>query len=172
MGYTAKAIANFFLDIAKENKVQITPLKMQKLVYISHGWHLALSNGQPLVNDEHAEAWEYGPVFPSLYHEIKEYGKDPIKEYATELVWKKDSFDFSLFVPNVREDDVDIHNFLNKIWEVYGNFTALQLSDMTHKLNTPWQKTWQENKGMKNTHIPNELIHTYYGELTEKKSGD
>lgn len=77
MGYTAKAVANHLLDFGLTRKNEIPPLKMQKLVYISHGWHLALSDGKPLVSDEYVEAWPYGPVFPSVYHEFKHYGASP-----------------------------------------------------------------------------------------------
>ena len=46
--YSAKEIANYFLELSA--KKDISPLKIQKLVYIAHGWHLALY-GEPLVQD-------------------------------------------------------------------------------------------------------------------------
>lgn len=63
VGYSAKAVANYFL--AQYGKHGLNPLKLQKLVYIAHGWNLAVRN-QPLVDNELPEAWEYGPVFASL----------------------------------------------------------------------------------------------------------
>ena len=75
MGYSAKAPANYF--IGKYGRFKISPLKLQKLVYISHGWHLAIFDRE-LVDDEYAEAWQYGPVFPSLYHEFTEFGANPM----------------------------------------------------------------------------------------------
>jgi len=44
-------------------------MKLQKLVYYAHGWHLALNN-EPLI-DEQVECWQYGPVISSLFHEFK-----------------------------------------------------------------------------------------------------
>ena len=82
MGYSAKAVANYFL--AKYGKHGITPLKMQKLVYLSHGWYLAFYD-EPLVDDEYAEAWRYGPVFDSLYHEFKHRGRLPITNPARDI---------------------------------------------------------------------------------------
>jgi len=85
MGHTAKAVANYVLDLSEREGVEITPLKLQKMVYIAHGWHLAI-RGQPLVTDEYAEAWDHGPVFPSLYYEIREFGKKPITRRAPDLI--------------------------------------------------------------------------------------
>lgn len=169
MGYTAKAIANFFLDIAKKEKTHITPLKIQKLVYISHGWYLALTNGQPLIDDEYVEAWQYGPVFPSLYHEFKHYGRATIANHATDITFAGDDFEIS--TPRIKENDVDTQDLLNKIWEVYGNFTGLQLSNITHATDTPWESTQREHKGMRNVHIPNGLINEYYQSLMERNNG-
>ena len=49
MGHPVKAIANFFID--RYGRHGITPLKLQKLIYVAHGWHLALLD-KPLVIDE------------------------------------------------------------------------------------------------------------------------
>ena len=59
--YTAKAIANYFLKHRKrfKRKGPITQMKLHKLVYFAHGWHLALK-GEPLI-DETLQAWDYGP---------------------------------------------------------------------------------------------------------------
>ena len=64
--YSAKAIANAFLQRAFNEKKAIGQLKLQKLVYIAHGYYLALTGGNPLVN-EPFEAWDYGPVNRTLY---------------------------------------------------------------------------------------------------------
>jgi uncharacterized phage-associated protein len=61
----------------------VTPLKIQKLVYCLHGWHLA-TRDSPVVG-ELFEAWPYGPVLSSIYHEFKKNGKNSIEEYAREI---------------------------------------------------------------------------------------
>jgi uncharacterized phage-associated protein len=83
MTYSPLAIANYFIELAKKKDKFITPMKLQKLVYFAHGWCLALSD-EPLI-DEKIEAWKYGPVVTSLYHEFKRYGNDGIKEHAVEF---------------------------------------------------------------------------------------
>lgn len=168
MGYTAKAVANHFLDFGRTRKEEISPLRIQKLVYISHGWHLALSGGKPLVSDEYVEAWQYGPVFPSVYHEFKHYGASPILDYATE--YELMGTNFKLVTPRVEPDDVNAVAFLGRVWKVYGDYSGLQLSGMTHAPGTPWDIVWKKNKGMRNVHIPNELIRKHYLRIMESRN--
>lgn len=165
MGCTAKAVANHFLDFGRTRKNEISPLKIHKLVYVSHGWHLALSGGEPLVSDEYVEAWPYGPVFPSVYHEFKHYGAAPILDYATdfELMGRT----FKLVTPRVETDDINAVALLGRVWKVYGDFSGTQLSGMTHAPGTPWDIVWKKSEGMRNVHIPNELICRHYQRIME-----
>jgi uncharacterized phage-associated protein len=163
MSYPSKAIANYFLSLAKEKDSSISPLKLQKLVYYAHGWNLALT-GEPLI-DELIEAWEYGPVIPSLYHEFKGEGKGPIHSPATE--WKvKPNGKIRVITPTL--DDCPDENIeatkklLNRIWFVYGKFSGIQLSAMTHEVDSPWWKTRQETHGRKNADIPDNLIREHF----------
>ena len=47
-------------------------MKVQKLVYFAHGWHLGITK-KPLINEQ-VEAWPYGAVIPSLYDYLKQWG--------------------------------------------------------------------------------------------------
>ena len=168
MKRSAIAIANFFLDIAKGEEVGLTPLKIQKLVYISHGWHLGLTDGEPLVTDEYVEAWKYGPVYPSVYYAFMEYGGEVIEDYGREVhVENGQTYHFE--IPRVSDDDVEVHKLLNRIWEVYGGFSGLVLSSKTHTPNSPWARVKAECPGLRNGHIPNELITEYYQKLRRGK---
>ncbi|MEK6748472.1 MAG: type II toxin-antitoxin system antitoxin SocA domain-containing protein [Pseudomonadota bacterium] len=158
MAYNAKAIANYFFDVAKEHRQSISPMKMQKLVYFAHGWYLAIKN-EPLI-DEQVEAWQFGPVIPSLYQEFKSYGKSEITAYATEFTGLSLAT-LSLETPRI-PDTQDLKDFLNKIWEVYGGLTAIQLSNLTHQCDTPWRKTWGENGVPKGTDINSDEIRAYF----------
>ena len=168
MAYPVKAVANAMLEIAEEHGASVSPLKLQKLVYVAHGWSLGLT-GQPLVGDELPEAWQYGPVFPSLYQEFRDFGKGPVSRRATAFEIN-DGGGFSSVEPKVSSDDTPVWTLLRRIWDVYGKFGAIGLSDLTHRDGTPWQQVYSGAGGIKNLDIPNGLISAHYRELVEKRS--
>lgn len=159
MAYDAAAVANYFLLLAEKQGKDLDPMKLQKLVYFAHGWYLALRK-EPLIKDR-VEAWEYGPVIPSLYHQFKVFGNGTIKNRA--LVTKFDAGMFRLKTPSVDEQgdtetNIYAKSLLDRIWEVYGGLTAIQLSNMTHEPGSPWEITWNRNPGQRHVVIPDELI--------------
>src|SRR5262245_61420633 len=80
MTFDAKAVANRFLNLARLEEKNLTPMKLQKLVYYAQGWCLGL-NDCPIINEQ-VEAWQYGPVIPTLYHTFKEFGNGAITALA------------------------------------------------------------------------------------------
>lgn len=141
---------------------------MQKLVYLAHGWHLAIYE-EPLVDDEYAEAWKYGPVFPSLYYEFKHRGRLPIINPASEFEFRSpDDLEFEETTPKIPKSDTQTRKLLDRIWKVYGDRTALQLSEITHRPGSPWHKT-RKNAGSKNNaNIDDEEIKQYYEKRLEE----
>jgi len=57
MAYDARAIANLFLGFGSRDSSPISPLKMQKLAYLAHGWSLVM-RGTGLV----ATILKHGPT--------------------------------------------------------------------------------------------------------------
>ena len=142
MCYSASTIARFFI---KETNGSKTPMQLNKMTYISHGWCLAIYN-RPLIVEE-IEAWKYGPVVPVLYYEFKKYGHSLVPPVQVEEI------------NSIKPEDIAL---LNKIIAVYGQYDGIQLSAMTHQKGTPWYRVWN-SKG-RNTTIPNDMIKEYYVE--------
>lgn len=173
MSYDARAIANYFLDLSAEERKPITPLKMQKLVYFTHGWNLAIKH-EPLLN-ERIEAWKFGPVIPSLYQAFKSVGAGAITEKANDISfdpqgnWKirEPTIDTNLF--SSQEQDVFTKSLLKRVWNVYGKFTGEQLSRMTHEPGSPWATTRETFGDIKNVDIPDDLIEKYFTALAASK---
>lgn len=154
--YTPNKIANFFLQKSFDSGIEVTPMKLLKLVYIAHGWYLAIFD-EPLL-PEAVEAWKYGPVVKSVYDNFKSYGTDPIKDLKLED-------DDGNLKSSIIEDDLD-RNFLEKVWDEYSDLSAYQLSNLTHQKNTPWDIVWNKRGGKKRFGeiIPNKIIEEHYRE--------
>lgn len=139
---TAQTVANYFLykDNLEDESAGISNLKLQKLVYYAQGFHLAVFD-KPLFK-ERVSAWAHGPVVPDLYHEYKEYGSNPIP------------FDED-FDPTDYFDDGQLE-LLEEVFNVFGQFTAWKLRDMTHE-EKPWLA--HEETG---TRIPRKELKAYF----------
>jgi uncharacterized phage-associated protein len=164
MAYSAAAVANEFLELAKRDGNDITPMQLQKLVYFAYGWYLAIYD-RPLI-DERVEAWQWGPVVPSLYSWFKHYGSQPIKEFVMMPDFRHVS-GLSFSPPRVRSEnateDAEAMSVIRRVWEIYGKFSAYQLSSMTHEPNSPWSNT--AGKEIRGTDIPDHLIREYFQRL-------
>ena len=157
-GYSPFKIARFFIEKAAESGQELTPMKLIKLVYIAHGWSLALLK-KPLIS-ETVQAWKYGPVIESLYHAFKHRADSPIpKSEACSL-------------PAADIDPTDAA-LLEKVWEKYGGLTGLHLSALTHQPGTPWFQIWEQSGGkdMKGAEIPDAKIEEFYNAKMEIKVG-
>lgn len=164
MAIPVKAIANEFLSIAEERgDTTLSPMKMQKLLYFANGWMLALKD-RPLF-PERIYAWQYGPVIPAIYHEFKHYGKDPIKDDATEVVLENGQLEIA--TPTIARADASeaekkfARDLVRRIWDVYGGYTAVTLANATHLPGTPWCQV-HEKGGNENIVIPDNLMRDYF----------
>ncbi|MBN9245177.1 MAG: DUF4065 domain-containing protein [Mesorhizobium sp.] len=63
--------------LAERSGWSLSNLELQKILYLAHMFYLGRHGGEPLVPG-YFEAWDYGPVHPSLYHRAKIFGSDPV----------------------------------------------------------------------------------------------
>lgn len=157
MKYKPLAIANYFIDRAHLAGEHLDQLKLQKLVYLAHGWSLAIFD-EPLL-DEQVQAWKFGPVFDSLWRKFTVYGRGPIRENGVEVVRGQIS------VPNVPPEDDRTRQLLEKVWEIYGEYSGVQLSKMTHEPGTPWDQTYSNGR---KRDIPNALIRRHFLDFAQR----
>lgn len=114
--YSVFDVAKYFLS-----KEAMTPKKLQKLCYYAEAWRHTLYHCG-LINDSHFEAWVHGPVSPDLYQNYKEYKWMEIEQETCPEVF----------------DQKDLE-FLESVWNTYGEFSANDLEAMTHA-ELPWKK--------------------------------
>lgn len=166
MYHSPKAVANYFLKKAWENDFSLTPIQVIKLVYIAHGWTLAVL-GDSLIHDE-VEAWQYGPVIPALYDEFKIFGNQPIDKLARSKVCKswasmEATADFSALEKEL----------MDAVWDEYGDWEGFQLSDLTHKKGTPWDIAYKsKSSGRPRIVISKDLIKKHYSKLAEAENAN
>ena len=132
--HSALAVANEFLRMAPS--IAYDQMKLQKLVYIAQGWNLAI-NDAPLVKDA-IEAWDGGPVFRSIWNEIRDFG---LNKYNPPLLinpLNKQPYQED-FLP---EEKAVIDHVMRK----YGAFSGKSLSDMTHQKGTPWYNAYMKSR--------------------------
>ena len=123
--YRALDVAHYFLLKADPDEGElISNLRLQKLLYYAQGFHLALCD-RPLFG-EAVEAWMHGPVVPEIYHQFKHNG-------AGSIPAPTDFEPIEVFTPETLE-------LLDEVYDVYGQFSAWKLSEMTHR-EPPWAET-------------------------------
>jgi uncharacterized phage-associated protein len=153
------AVANEIILLAKAAGRPPTQMKLQKLIFFAHGWHLALADA-PLV-DEQFQAWKYGPVIPSVYQKFKQYGTMGITGLGLEAK-RIGETGIEWIPPHLEPGAAFDAALLRKIWEVYGHFTGNQLSAMTHAPDTPWTRARQQYGDVFDIPIPDEDIKQYF----------
>ena len=131
-------------------------MKIQKLLYLAHGFWLVDADA-PLVN-EMFEAWKFGPVLPSLYHECKGFGRGAITNYLQDV--DPDTFKVT---PAPIPAEQAINELVDFVWENYGDIPAMRLSDWTHVQGGPWDKvTKGGTEIIRHRDVPNEMIGEYF----------
>lgn len=133
MAYSARTVANYLIEAkSKEGGTPPTPMQLLKLVYIAHGWNLAI-NDRPLINDG-IEAWRYGPVIPKIYQDLKKWGNTPVRELLPAPASEAGS---------LAQEEMGV---VDAVLKAYGNLSGVQLSNLTHASGTPWYQVYYDEK--------------------------
>jgi len=106
---------------AQQPEPDVTPLKLQKLLYYTQGQYLA-ATGHRLF-DETIEAWDLGPVVNRVYARYADMGGQIIAASQQPIT-----------VPVMTSR---VRTFLDRIWDVYARYTSSRLVTMTHS-EAPW----------------------------------
>lgn len=144
-GYAAEVVANTILNLAHAEGRTLTQMQVHKLVFIAHGYTLAVL-GRPLMYNT-VHAWRKGPVVRKLWQHWGERGTQPIDQ---ELPVAQGEPDLT--------HDYEALEVIRSVWALYGSMDGLELSRLTHRAGSPWWQTY----GLPNDLIPNEITREYY----------
>lgn len=147
--FNARHVVNTLLQRAfREGRTDVSPMKAQKLLFYTHGWHLA-TTGKPAIDLPFA-VWPYGPVVGEVYQDLKKYGAGPVTNYVIS------PGDDRPYV--VSPTHGALYEALDIAWEKYIGIPAVNLSAMTHEPNSPWDLAKRSHLSI----IPNDMIRDYF----------
>ncbi|WP_090521055.1 Panacea domain-containing protein [Paracoccus isoporae] len=124
----------------------LSNLELQKLIYIAHMIYLGRT-GKPLVSGPF-QAWDYGPVNPTLYHRAKVFGRAPVEDIFGSL-------------PPLPEGAEK--RFIQEAYESLGALGPSQLVSITHRTGGAWEANYRP--GRRYSLISNEDIRKEYESL-------
>ena len=155
------ALANYFVDKSISEDIKIYQFGLMKRVYITHGFCLAsLDRGALDPRFDVVEAWENGPVIPSVYHSFKHNGNNKIttKSYFVTEIDRDGKLEF---VTPVLKDE-EIKEVADFVWTRYINCSDFELVKLTHRKGTPWSLCYRKGE---NRQIPDLYTKAFYKKL-------
>lgn len=155
MPYTSVDIARFIIAFANAKGKSINMTKLQKLLYITYGIYLAVNNAR--LFDEHPQAWPYGPVFPTTRNRLLKTDFYAINFYSQEF--------------NVLRSDQDITNLIDLVFRSFGDWTASQLTEWSHRNGSPWELTVDQDGFKWGNQIPDDFIRPYFNMIIGRNGG-
>jgi len=158
MCYIASTIAGYFIEKSNKEERPLSVFRLIKLVYIAHGWNLALYE-KPLVSNR-VEAWKYGPVMPSLHALFK--SMDLKKD---DLVKNFSMIEEMSEVSCIKGEHLEL---LNKVYVKYKKISEKRLTELMHADDTPWHLVWNDGKG-RDKQITDDATKKYYSNKINKE---
>jgi uncharacterized phage-associated protein len=143
------SIANEFIELSGG---PLNQMQLQKLVYIAHGWNLAINN-YPLVSGTF-EAWDGGPVMRMIWNHLRDFGFNGEQSRLVEPI-KRAKYSAQL--------SSEERNVIQSVWNKYSRFSGIQLSEMTHQPGTPWSNAYFGFG--RNSPLNNQEIRQHFTEL-------
>lgn len=145
--------ARWLIFAANDQGQALTNFQVQKLLYYAHGESLS-KYGTPLVA-EGFQAWEHGPVCPPVYRAFNAFDANPIVNIKSDRERIASRLDSSALV------------VLEQVWSDYGDWSASELWDDTHRPESPWERVYEP--GVTHTVISDEAIKQYFSDLQSPK---
>ena len=157
---TAQELARYIISEIKKQmtgsyleEFDVTPLKLQKLLYYVQGYSLALT-GKPAFPDK-IEAWKYGPVVDSVYQEYKKYNRGiiPYEEISNEEIY-----------------DETLREIVRLVLLDRNCYSGEVLARATHK-EAPWRNSYRGSYGgvYMNDEISERAIKDYFVSEFQKR---
>jgi uncharacterized phage-associated protein len=162
----SQAVANKILEVAindpKGNKV-ISKMKLMNLVYLVHGFSLALLNKEALNHDfDILTARGSGIIIEPIFSRVQKNSFDLTK--TVNNIYERDGVNYESgekisIYPNLIDNEIE--SIVNIVWLQFYDFSDDQLNNMIKGIGkgTPWERFYQEKK---NNYILNKDLKIYF----------
>ncbi|MDQ7982820.1 MAG: DUF4065 domain-containing protein [Spiroplasma sp.] len=117
------------INILPQDWEGLSNLKIQKLLYFIEASFLVKFNTK--LFSQNFEAWDYGPVIPSLYQGLKKFERKPI--FFDEF---KKSGNYKNVINSLNEKQLD---FLEESFIKFNKFSSFELVSLSH-IYGPWKE--------------------------------
>ncbi len=137
--YDVSDVARYVINYINSKGNVISNLKLQKVLYFIQAAFL-VEKGIPCF-DEELEAWDFGPVVPSVYHAYKKFGAGYIPSINNYFQFSSDIFEcrFVDYDNSIIYDEDKL--LINNMVDQCINYSASQLVDITHH-QSPWKNAY------------------------------
>ena len=143
-------VTNTILNKAKVERVPISQMKLQKLLYFLYKEYIQ-ETGKPLF-PERFEPWEYGPVISEVYYAFKDSGSKSLTRYLPDAEGKYQMINC--------DDNTEFGRIFNSVWNRYKNYSGIELSKLSHSQGGAWRKAvFNNNIFLTDSDIQNEPIY-------------
>lgn len=147
--YNSVIVARYIVSLANLLGQSINITKLQKLLYITYGVYLALKEKR--LTNEQPQAWPYGPVFPNTREELLKVPLESISRDESELL-------------EIKKDE-ELNKILGFVLKNFGSWTATELTEWSHKSDSPWDLTCHLPNFNWSMEISDETIFDYFNRL-------
>lgn len=106
----------------------LSNLELQKLLYLAQVQHAEDFEGMPLMAAGF-QAWDYGPVIPALYHQLRMYGADAVGDV--------------FYSARPLRNGSNSEATLDTVWAQFGGVAPGELIELTHWDHGAWADKYE-----------------------------
>ena len=142
MSYNVLDVCRHVINYSNEHDYGISNLKLQKVLYFIQAYFLINKKDHTPCFNERIEAWDFGPVVPSVYH-----------RYKMDDIWNSKRIEYN--------DDIitpDDKILIDRVIDKFSNYSATDLVSLTHR-QSPWIDSYAPYQ---NNEITIEAIRRYF----------
>lgn len=144
--YNANDVAVYIIEYCNKHNLEISNLRLQRLLYFIQAYFLMQSNGERAAFDDDIEAWDLGSVIPSVFHKYKRFGMGQIPFYNGSYA--------DIFSDEDRKDIEDvIEHFKDK--------SSIYMMEVIHRQKI-WSDVYNNNDRYANHVITKESMENYF----------